>query len=448
MLDELPESLDETYERMLRNIHKAKRGHAHRMLQCLTVAARPLRIAELAEILAIDFGTAMCRGISRLNINWRLEDQQHAVLSTCSSLITVVDQEGTQVVQFSHFSVKEFLTSPRLARSNPDVSRFYIPFEPAHTILAKACLGVLLRLDNRVSRDGVHADYPLALYAAEHWVDHAQFGDVSSQVQEGMEELFDSMKPCFTAWLRLHDIDTYPSSTSPLYQFTSASGKAAPLYYAALCGFLDLAEHLTVNHPEQVNAIGGYHVSPLGAALRAGHFKVAQLLYQHGADVDVCGHDKRTMLYGASYEQREIVEWLLHRGADPDLRDGSGGCTPLHFVVSHGPIEIAEILLEHKAVVNAQDDVGRIPLHVASRRGYVDFTRLLLRHGADVNSQDAEGSTPLHLVGGVTLDIARLLVEHGANLDLEDFKGRTASQAASDRGSHDLAKWLSDHGSK
>jgi hypothetical protein len=103
MLEELPETLDETYERMLRNIHKAKRDHAYRLLQCLTVAARPLRIAELAEVLAIDFGTARCRGISKLNINWRLEDQQHAVLSTCSSLITVVDQEDTQSYS-SHIS--------------------------------------------------------------------------------------------------------------------------------------------------------------------------------------------------------------------------------------------------------------------------------------------------------------------------------------------------------
>jgi hypothetical protein len=112
---------------MLRNIHKANRDPAHRLLQCLTVAARPLRVTELAEVLAIDFETATFGGTSKLNPNWRWEDQQQAVLSTCSGLISVVDQEGTQVIQFSHSSVKEFLTSPRLARSNSDVSRFHIP---------------------------------------------------------------------------------------------------------------------------------------------------------------------------------------------------------------------------------------------------------------------------------------------------------------------------------
>jgi hypothetical protein len=58
MLEELPETLDETHERMLRDIHKTNRDPAHRLLQCFTVAARPLRVTELAEVLAIDFETA------------------------------------------------------------------------------------------------------------------------------------------------------------------------------------------------------------------------------------------------------------------------------------------------------------------------------------------------------------------------------------------------------
>src|SRR6266849_10827256 len=71
MLEELPETLDETYERILRDINKANRDHAHRLLQCLTVAVRPLRVAELAEVLAVDFGTGS-RGVSsRLNVDWR-----------------------------------------------------------------------------------------------------------------------------------------------------------------------------------------------------------------------------------------------------------------------------------------------------------------------------------------------------------------------------------------
>ena len=55
ILKELPESLDQTYEWVLREIRKANQGHAYRLLQCLVAAVRPLRVEDLAEVLAVDF---------------------------------------------------------------------------------------------------------------------------------------------------------------------------------------------------------------------------------------------------------------------------------------------------------------------------------------------------------------------------------------------------------
>jgi hypothetical protein len=167
ILGELPETLDETYERVLREIHKANREHAIRLLQCLVAATRPLQTEELAEILAIDFDAARHNGIPKLDPDWRWEDQHKAVLSTCSSLVAIVDEDGSEVVQFSHFSVKEFLTSERLAGSSGDISQYHIVLEPAHTILAQACLGVLLRLDDHVDKKNARG-LPLVEYAARH----------------------------------------------------------------------------------------------------------------------------------------------------------------------------------------------------------------------------------------------------------------------------------------
>ncbi|KAH8979080.1 hypothetical protein EDB92DRAFT_428718 [Lactarius akahatsu] len=174
-LNELPESLDETYERVMMEIKKANQVHAYRMLQCLTVAVRPLSVAELAEVLAFDFDAAK-GGIPELNSNWRWEDHEQAVLSTCSSLIAVVPGQESPVVQFSHFSVKEFLMSDRLATSTGDISQYHISLEDAHTILAQASLGVLLR-DPDVTNNTDST--PLAQYAAEHWVTHAQVENVA-----------------------------------------------------------------------------------------------------------------------------------------------------------------------------------------------------------------------------------------------------------------------------
>ncbi|KAH8977721.1 hypothetical protein EDB92DRAFT_2108475 [Lactarius akahatsu] len=193
-LDELPKSLDETYERILKEINNANREHSYRLLQCLTVASRPLRVEELAELLAIELDAG---GIPKLNVDLRWEDQEEAVLSACSSLVTVIIDDGSRVVQFSHFSVKEFLTSPRLACCTEEVSRFHIPIEASHMILAQACLGVLLFPDGH-SEDSVKKA-PLARYAAEFWVGHAQVGNVEMGIKDAMDYLFDMDKSYFRA---------------------------------------------------------------------------------------------------------------------------------------------------------------------------------------------------------------------------------------------------------
>ena len=200
-LEELPRSLDETYKRILTEINNANQEHAYRLLQCLTVASRPLRIEELAEVLAVDLNLG---GIPKLKTDWRWEDQEAAVLSACSSLVSVIIDNGHRVVQFSHFSVQEFLTSDRLASSADEVSRFHIPIEPSHVILAQACLGVLLCLDDRTGGDNGEKVLPLLQYAAEYWVGHTQVGNVELRIKDAMDQFFDADNVTF----RPDDCDT------------------------------------------------------------------------------------------------------------------------------------------------------------------------------------------------------------------------------------------------
>ena len=171
------------WESMRRN----EREYAQRLFRCLAVSIRPLRVEELAEILAVQFDVAES---PTFIADWRPENAEEAVLSVCSSLITVVDRGGHQIVQFSHFSVKEYLTSGRLATAEDRLSYYYILPEPAHTILARASLSILLQLDDKIDRNTI-GHFPLAPYAARHWVNHAQFKNVSSHIQVVMERLFD-----------------------------------------------------------------------------------------------------------------------------------------------------------------------------------------------------------------------------------------------------------------
>ena len=317
-LRELPISLDETYERILNEIKKPNRALARRVLQCLVVATRPLCVAELAEVLAVDFDDA--EGIASLNLDWRWDDQEEAFLIACSSPIAIVeagdsDSEAeiddddshvkagdSRIVQFSHFSVEEFLTSSRLATASGEVSNYYIDLEPAHTILAQACLGVLLQIQHGVDRR-TPKDHPARYqYAAEHWATHAQFGEVSSRPHKGMEYLFDAKKPHLKVWLTLCDIDTCLNHDATFYRFAPYDkSPTAPLYYAALCGFHDLVEHLITKSPQDVNADGGYYLRPLVAALAGEHFQIADLLRHNGAHLHVRGLVGRNPLHAAAY---------------------------------------------------------------------------------------------------------------------------------------------------
>ena len=162
------------------------RGLAHRLLQCITVAIRPLRVEELAEILVLDFQVA--KGATpKLNDDCRSENLQEDILSICSSLLMVADSGLSRVIQFSHFSVKEFLTSDRLAAFQGEISEFYVGDEPAHMTLAQACQGTLLLLDDSSGNIQVDRNFPLARYASQHWVEHVQFGMVPTQIEDGMQ---------------------------------------------------------------------------------------------------------------------------------------------------------------------------------------------------------------------------------------------------------------------
>ena len=498
----MPESLDETYERVLKEIKKPNRDHAYRLLQCLVAAVRPLQVKELAEVLAVDFDDA--EGIPKLKPDWRWEDEEQAILSSCSSLITTVEVRRSRIVQFSHFSVKEYLTSERIATSSGDVSRFHIDLEPAHTILVQACMSILLRPDDCVEEDGIGKTSPLAKYAAEHWVTHAQFERVSSFVRKAMEYLLDPDTPYFAAWLKLHDIDT--SRKKPFHNPpVSSTSSAVPLYYAALCGFQDLVEHLSIKYPQHLNTSGGKYGTPLVAALAGRHFKTARHLLHSGAHVNIRrGKYETTPLHRAAwYGDLEMSQLLLDYKADANARslrkftpihvvpEGSqsldvfhhspqmladvarlllehgadvnaqtnGGITPLHMAAKWGQVEVVRVLLEHGANVGLEDNEGATPLHAGSdgpeTRGFVtnyekpEVVRVLLKHGANVGAQDSKGRTPLHAAAESRMvEIVRVLLEHGANVGAEDKKGRTPFQVASAKGYGEITKLLTEHGAK
>ena len=472
-LRQLPKTLDETYERILQDIHEEKWEFARRVFQLLAVSVRPLHVQELAEIFAISIDE-QATGIPEFNPRQRPQDAESAVLSACSSLIAVIDTYGQKQVQFSHFSVQEFLTSNRLRdQLSTRLSQYYVLPRPAHTFFAKACLSVLLQLTPRIHKNSVKGMFPLAPYAAEHWVGHAQRGDVSWVTGDGIGRLFEDTSH-FAAWIWVFDLDNpsgpHMDSTTPEIPETG------PLYYAALCGFLDIVKRLVDSHPEDVNTRGRDGGTPLHAALRNGHSDVALLLLEHNADPNArdkrdetplqvasrqgdvkamkflidhqanpCAEngDKETALSLASRDGRlEAARLLLKHGADVD-QQVSLGRTALHVASENGHNDIVLLLLDNDAKVNAFERRLQTPLHLAAARGEVGVASLLLQRGANVNAQEASQLTPLHIASsGGQVETTRLLLDFRADVNAEDGEGWTALHLAAYNGHLEVGKLL------
>jgi len=372
------------------------------------VAARPLKVDELAEVLAIDFSA---EETPRLKEDLRWKDQEQAVLSACSSLVTVIDDGNSRIVQFAHFSVREFLTSGRLAASKVDtLHSHHIPLEPAHTIMAKACLCVLLRLDHLIDEQSID-NFPLAKYSADHFAKHVDFEDVISQIQDGIDRLLDTEKPYFGAWVWMANLigTDYPEQP-----------EGNPLHYIAGLGSSSLARHLISKHPEYLHTRVGDLGTPLHEAANSDHVEVFEILVEQYVDVDVRGFEDLTPLHRAAYWGHfDMSRILIDRGADINARNRLGQ-TPLHRVVDGLPdsahdfyFDVMAFLLGHGAEVNAQDNDHSTPLHVASFWGCTKAVQILLEHGADTHMENDAGQTPFQVASAQKKEaVMRLLLGH------------------------------------
>src|SRR5260370_35682572 len=112
---------------------------------------------------------------------------------------------------------------------------------PTHTLAAQACLGLLLHLDGSVTEDNL-ANTPLVGYAAEHWVDHAQFEGVSQRVEDSMKLLFDPGNPHFAIWVRIHVPEVGQDKQWPNLSRTNGT----PLHLTAVCGCYAIRKFLVM----------------------------------------------------------------------------------------------------------------------------------------------------------------------------------------------------------
>ena len=96
--------------------------------------------------------------------------------------------------------------------------------------------------------------------------------------------------------------------------------------------------------PTIVNARASSGLTPLHAALAAGHVETALLLIESGADLSVADARGRTAFHIAAEKGLvPVVKALLARGADAHAVDAED-TTPLSRAVTRGHIEVVDLI--------------------------------------------------------------------------------------------------------
>ena len=152
---------------------------------------------------------------------------------------------------------------------------------------------------------------------------------------------------------------------------------------------------------------------------------------------------------GGSYD---VARLLIERGADVNARDltggGQGDWTVLHYAVWFDAIDLARLVLDHGAVVDMKDSAGRTALYYAAEKNAEAAARLLIGRGADVVAVTDDGQTPLHRAAWANATVvARLLIDEGADVHIRDSSGGwTPLHVAAERGAEGVTRLLIGRG--
>jgi ankyrin repeat protein len=188
---------------------------------------------------------------------------------------------------------------------------------------------------------------------------------------------------------------------------------------AAEAGDAAGVERLIGESPELASARGPDGISAILRARYHGHAWIAERLADAVSELDVF----EAAALGRAARVEEAV------GADPEVvrAEAADGFTALHLAAFFGQLEVAAVLLEHGAAVDAEaGNPSHVqPLHSAAAGGHAAIAALLLERGADPNARQQGGFVPLHSAAARGDQVtARLLLEHGAEADARTDDGR------------------------
>jgi ankyrin repeat protein len=216
---------------------------------------------------------------------------------------------------------------------------------------------------------------------------------------------------------------------------TDAEGNT-PLHHAARSSDPGVAALLR-DAGAELDALNAEGVSPLGTACIAGNWRLARFLLERGAKPEPEG-GQPVLLAAAGTEEDDAagVQLLLRHKARVDARDARGR-SALHEAALAGHAGIVAALLDAGADVHARDGEGRTPLLDSARSAALPALETLLDAQADPRACDGTGANALHLAVAAeapSIALVRRLLELGVDAQVQDAEGRSAVDVAAAAG--------------
>lgn len=196
--------------------------------------------------------------------------------------------------------------------------------------------------------------------------------------------------------------------------YESACGAAA----AGQCGAAQREEPPRAAGPPPAPLERDYSGFDIVKATQYGAFARVKELVEAGWDVNQPDRETVTLLHWAAINnRREIMLYLLAKGAAVDALGGELQSTPLHWAARQGHLEACVVLVRAGADATRRDAEGCACLHLAAQFGHTAVAAYLLARGAAPDAPDAGGMTALMWASWkvAAVDPARLLLSLGAS---------------------------------